>query len=358
MLLVHYARIHLAYTAEQGSDRRRRRYHVGTVPRVGGLAFCLGLLAALAWSGWRGLVGREAAYLILAALPALAAGLAEDITKRVTPQIRLLATLLAALLAVVLLQAYIHHVQIGLVDAWLSWRPPQWTWAPLGVLLTIIGVAGVANAINIIDGFHGLAAAVCIIMMGAIGYVGWIVGDTLIVQLALAYMGALLGFLLWNYPKGLIFLGDGGAYLAGFLLAQAGVLLVVRNPQVTPWFVLLVCAYPVVETLFSIYRKAFVRNVSPTMPDGLHMHMLVYRRLLRWSAGNAVAREVTARNAATSPYLWALCSLAVVPAVLLWSQPIGLQIALAVYVFIYIAMYVRLVRFRSPSWLRRHIGSR
>lgn len=357
MAIVRLQRLHLPYTGDEHSSAIQK-FHHGVVPRVGGVAVALGCGAALAWSGWRGLVGIESGWLLIAVGPAFAAGLWEDLTKRLGPMARLLATLAAGVLGAWLLQVQLTHVDIGWLDAWLGWQPVQdWAIAPLGLLLTVIGVAGLSNAINIIDGFHGLSAAVSILMFMALGYVGWAVGDALVVQVSLAMAGALLGFLVWNFPRGLIFLGDGGAYLTGFVLAQTGVLLTVRNPEVSAWFVLLVCAYPVTETLFSIYRKLLVRNVSPAMPDGLHLHMLVYRRLLRWAAGPAAARDVTRRNAATSPYLWALSSLSVMPAVLLWRWPWALQACTALYAAVYVLLYRRLVRFRSPVWLRRSVGA-
>ena len=94
-------------------------------------------------------------------------------------------------------------------------------------------------------------------------------------------LGALLGFLVFNYPSGRIFMGDGGAYLLGFWLGELSVLLVVRNPDVSPWFPIVLLAYPVVETLFSIYRRKFLQGRSAGRPDAMHLHQLIYRRLAR-----------------------------------------------------------------------------
>jgi UDP-N-acetylmuramyl pentapeptide phosphotransferase/UDP-N-acetylglucosamine-1-phosphate transferase len=326
-----------------------QKFHRGSVPRIGGVAIAIGLCAALGWSAWRRLIGAEAMWLLLAALPAFAAGLAEDVTKRVGVLARLGATMVAAGLGGWLLGAWLPRLGLGPVDAWLA------AWPVLSIGLTLVAVAGVANAVNIIDGFNGLAAGTTLLMFAALGYVAWAVGDTLLVQVCLAMAGALLGFLVWNYPRGLIFLGDGGAYLVGFVLAEVAVLLVVRQPQVSPWFGLLVCLYPVTETMFSIYRRRFIHGISPGVPDGLHLHTLIYRRLVRWAAGHEAARDITLRNSATSPYLWGLSTLSIVPAVLFWRHEALLIASALAFVAVYVWLYAKLVRFRSPRWLRRRI---
>ncbi|WP_043699819.1 MraY family glycosyltransferase [Tepidimonas taiwanensis] len=347
LLIVRFRHFHLDLSAD--SIVGIQKFHAGNVPRVGGVGLLFGLAGALAWSAWRDLVRNEAAWLLLAALPAFGAGLAEDVTKRVGVMTRLLATMAAAGLGAWLLDAQLPRVGVPGVDDVLAW-------APAGFVMTLVAVAGVANAVNIIDGFNGLAAAVSILMFTAFGYVAWSLGDVFIFQVCLAMIGALLGFFVWNYPRGLVFLGDGGAYLVGFMLAEVAVLLVVRHPGLSPWFCLLVCGYPITETVFSIYRKRFLRGTSPGVPDALHLHMLVYRRLVRWAAGSEAARDITARNSATSPYLWGLASLSIAPAVLFWrSEPLLVGSAV-VFVCCYVLVYARLVHFRTPRWLRRRVG--
>lgn len=94
------------------------------------------------------------------------------------------------------------------------------------------------------------------------------------------------------------------------------VLLMARHPHVSPWFALLVCAYSVTETLFSIYRKRFVWGMSPGVPDGVHLHMLIYRRVVR---NEGRPQRSVARNSAVAPYLWLLTASSTVPAlVALW----------------------------------------
>jgi hypothetical protein len=110
----------------------------------------------------------------------------------------------------------------------------------------------------------------------------------------------------------------------------------------------------VFETLFSIYRRRFIRAVPPSMPDGIHLHSLIYRRVMRWAVGSHGAKALTRRNSMTSPYLWLLCMFSVVPAVLFWSNSAVLAGFLTLFGVSYVGLYWRIVRFKSPQWLRLH----
>ncbi len=324
-----------------------QKFHAHAVPRVGGVGIFAGMLAGAALLTWMGAAFEPLALLLLAcSLPAFVAGLVEDLTKRVSPSQRLLATVVSAALAFWILGAQITRSDIPGLDWLLAISAGAF-------VATLLAVAGIANSVNIIDGFNGLASMCVVIMLAAIAYVAFQVGDPLVGSLALLGIGAVLGFFVWNFPSGMIFLGDGGAYFLGFYVAELSILLLVRNPDVSPLFPLLVCVYPVFETLFSIYRRRFLRAVPPSMPDGIHLHSLIYRRVLRWAVGDRSAKALIRRNSMTSPFLWALCMLSVVPAVLFWNNSAVLAGMLALFAFSYVALYWSIVRFRSPRWLRR-----
>lgn len=324
-----------------------QKLHTQAVPRIGGAAIVLGLLASAAWLPWT--MGVDAAQLawglLLCSVPAFAAGFYQDWTDTVTPRGRLAATAVAAVLCFFVLDAAIRDTDIPGLD-WLA------SFGAGSLFLTVLAVTGIAHAINIIDGLNGLASMCVMIMLCAIAYVAFEVGDTLIVTLALAAVGAVLGFFIWNFPAGMIFLGDGGAYFLGFFLSEISILLLVRNPTVSPLFPLLVCVYPIVETLFSIYRRYWLRSTLPSLPDGIHLHSLLYRRLMRWAVGSRSAKAMSRRNSMTSPYLWVLCSASIAPAVLFWDQSEAIAVALAAFVVAYVMLYWRIVRFKSPRWLR------
>lgn len=129
-------------------------------------------------------------------------------------------------------------------------------------------------------------------------------GDDLVFQLALLFGAVVLGFFCVNFPLGKIFLGDGGAYFCGYLLAVLGVLLPARNPEVSAWAAILICAYPVIETLSSMRRKSRREGHSVGQPDRVHFHMLAYRRYGRRIVGTKRASHL--RNPATSLVTWSL----------------------------------------------------
>lgn len=344
LLIIRSGSRHLTLTADHDLSSPQK-FHSRPVPRIGGIGVLVGTLVGTAL--FVASDSKDAPSLVLllvAAIPAFAAGIVEDMTKAVSARRRLVATAASAALAAWLVGAIIHRADIVGLDHALRWLP-------VAVVFTVFVVTGVANAVNIIDGFNGLASMCVTMMMLAIAYVALQVGDRFVVTAALITAGAVLGFFVWNFPAGLIFLGDGGAYFLGFLLAELSILLFVRNEQVSPLFTLLLCAYPIFETLFSIYRKKFLRGVSPGIPDGVHLHMLVYKRLMRWAVGSREARTVLRRNSMTSPYLWVLCLLSVIPAVLWWNNSRVLTVFIFLFMISYVLLYWSIVRFKAPKWL-------
>lgn len=321
--------------------------HTQVVPRIGGLCIASGLLAGVLplLTGEANVVLHQALLLLMCALPAFGLGLVEDFTKAVSPRRRLFGAAVSGLLAIWLLNAVLVRTSMEFLDWAIT------AWFPLAVFLTVFYVAGLVNAVNLIDGLNGLASMSVALMLAALCYVAFQVNDLLVASVALATLGATLGFFVWNYPRGLIFLGDGGAYLLGFLLAELGLLLVARNPLVSPFAPLLLVAYPVFETVFTMYRRKVLQGRPVSQPDGVHLHTLIYRRQMRWTRRGAKHSSQIRRNSMTSPYLWALNALAVLPVTLWWHHTSALVLSLFAFFLAYLWIYWRIVRFQTPSWM-------
>lgn len=281
----------------------------------------------------------------MVALAGAGAGIAEDLTSRLQPRWRLGATLLAGVLAAWLLDIRITHLDVPGIDAVLAW--------PLAAaVLAAFAVAGLPHAFNLIDGYNGLASSVAIICCLVLAYVALQVGDRQLAGFAMVLAGATAGFLLWNYPRGLLFAGDGGAYLWGVVIAVIAISLVQRHPQVSPWFPMLLLVYPVWETVFSVYRK-LARGQSPGLADALHFHQLIYRRIVRGVFEDDESRRMLMRNNRTAPYLWGFTLLTVIPAALFWRFSGILMGFCLLFVLSYVYAYTRIVRFKVPRWVRR-----
>lgn len=336
------------------SDSMPQRFHHGDVPRLGGAALLAGLSAAwslgVSQSLWWGdpgslRLGPWAWAWVAVLLPAAVGGIAEDMTQRLTVRYRLLLTGCSGALAALVLELSVVRVGIGWLDGFLPIVP----W--LGLCVVVLAVTGLPHAFNIIDGYNGLAGMVALIVCLALAHVALQVGDRALAALLVSTAAATAGFLVWNYPRGMLFAGDGGAYVWGGVIALSSISLVQRNADVSPWFPMLLLIYPVWETVFSIYRKA-VRGVSPGVADALHFHQLIYRRIVRGVFHDDESRRMLMRNNRTSPYLWGFTLLTVVPAVLFWSNTPVLMAFCGLFVVTYVLAYMAIIRFKVPSWLR------
>lgn len=316
----------------------KQKFHNVPVPRVGGAGLVLGVACAFALVHltWAAHPLDGVAALIGASLPVFAVGLAEDMTQKVSVRMRLGLTLASGLLAWWTLGAVLQGVGLPFIDDLLAFLP-------LAVLVTVVAVAGVTNAINIVDGFNGLAGGTVVAILSGTAFLAWRCGDALVLELALLGAGATIGFLLVNYPRGLLFMGDGGAYFLGFWCAESAVLLVYRNPAVSTWQVLALHAYPVTEVLYSIFRKKVLRKMSATMPDRLHLHMLIYRRCIRHRLPHNAARP-WARNAAVIALVAPWTAAWTLAVVALGGSGRAAALLLALHSVAYVALYVRMLR--------------
>jgi UDP-N-acetylmuramyl pentapeptide phosphotransferase/UDP-N-acetylglucosamine-1-phosphate transferase len=319
-----------------------QKVHVKPVPRVGGIALLTGIMVVFVAGSFDYPYplqhsGNDGVFKLLsAAMPAFLSGLIEDLTKKVSVKARLAATFASALFGCLLLGAYLPRIDVLGLDSLFQW------W-PCAVAISAFAVAGVTNSINIIDGFHGVASCAVIIILTGFGFLASQSGDAFVMHLALVGAGATLGFLLINYPTGRLFMGDGGAYLMGFWLAEVAVLLIVRNPSVNAWQVLAVCAYPVIEVIYSIYRRKFIRKVSPGTPDRLHLHSLIYRR----AVCQLIPRNedfLWARNAAVALVVATWIASMTLAAIWIGETIGGAALVVAVQILLYMAIYTRLVR--------------
>ena len=305
-----------------------QRFHQVSTPRAGGLGIFIAFAVGVLFSSFnssltftRLLLATHSVSLILASFPAFFAGFYEDMNTNINPRLRIFIISIGAVSAIVLMNSIIYDIGFFGLPIWLA------------VPFTIFAVSGVTNAINIIDGFNGLASGVSMIAFLSFASAAYIYGDGLVLSVSVILIAAIAGFFLLNFPRGKIFLGDGGAYFIGFMLAEMSILLVNRNPEISPWFPVAVLAYPIFETFFSIYRRKFARGLPAFSADAIHLHTLIFRRITR-------------SNPKTSVYVWVLVvSLNLIAFPFRSNTPILVLICILFSIF-YMFIYRRIVKFK------------
>jgi UDP-N-acetylmuramyl pentapeptide phosphotransferase/UDP-N-acetylglucosamine-1-phosphate transferase len=338
-----------------------QKFHVNPTSRLGGVAIFLGLaISGLAvsgittsdkdvFSGEHQVLSPEFHrywfWFLLAAMPVWLAGLAEDLTHRVGPAIRLVMATISAACLLVSLGIIVKRTDVWPIDLMLNMPG-------VSLLVTLLVVAGFTHSVNIVDGFHGLACGLVIIALSSLAFIAFKAGDALLFQMCMTSWAVVLGFFLFNWPKGAIFLGDAGAYLIGFWVVELGILLAMRNPQISPMAPVVVGLLPLIETLFSMYRRNVLRNLPVNQPDALHLHTLVYRRLLINTLICKSPHLMNKANSRVAMFFWLPAVFFSCISCLFIHSTVAQLLLMLTYVAMYLWLYNRLVNFKSPYLMR------
>lgn len=237
------------------------------IPLLGGLAvalgFFVGLAVALLVSDLGGRARGHVEGQLLGSLILLALGVVDD-RRALTAWPKLAVQVAAASVAIAYGFRIEHFSDPVTMSAWTLPTPLVWA-------VTLLWIVGITNAMNLMDGLDGLTAGLGAIIGATLTWICFQAGEPIGVLVGIAFVGALLGFLPYNFPPARIFLGDTGALFIGFnlsLLALEGY----RKLSVLTFVVpLLALAVPLLDTALSIYRR-MRRRTSILSPDRHHMH--------------------------------------------------------------------------------------
>ncbi len=242
-----------------------RKQHAAPVPRTGGLPLFLAF--AVLWLGL-GVAGRtpmdgEWQAILVGGFIFFALGFIDDL-RPLGAKVKLCGQIIGGLIAWAL----------GLSITEITYPVGNFSLNVAGasIVLTVFWLIAVPNLINLIDGADGLAGGLGLLLLSTIAYVGWVVGETDVAILALGVGGALLGFLVFNFPPARIFLGDGGAYLLGFLIAALSLKSEEKGSVAGVLFVVIIAlGIPIADTLLALLRRA-VRGFPLFRADADHIH--------------------------------------------------------------------------------------
>ena len=236
------------------------RLRVAPTPIWGGIAIWISLLLAAAVRGM--LTDRTSVILLSAATGAFILGLADDLW-RLRPKWKLFG-------------------QLTLSFAFLSFAPSIVLTGvrPLDLLISLLWLVGISNAFNLLDNINGLCAGTAVLVAGFQSVLFFFRGDIPLALLCLAFVGATLGFLLYNFPVGRIFMGDSGSQFIGFCLAAitlSGIHFSTRNQFGSLLFPLMLMVVPICDTtLVTLTRGIRRRPISVGGTDHLSHRLVAY----------------------------------------------------------------------------------
>ena len=198
-------------------------------------------------------------------------GFLDDIKIKVSPLKRLLMMIFSLLFSIHFMSIGIFNIDIPFLSNFLK----NDIFSSIFVLLCFLFII---NGANLIDGFNGLLVINLVIINSVLLYINISNGNNEFSIFLIAQIIILLSFLLFNFPSAKIFLGDGGSYAIGSLVALNSIITNNLNPNYSSFFFCTLLFYLFFEVFFSFLRK-IVQKKSPVHPDSNHLHMLIYKKI-------------------------------------------------------------------------------
>ncbi|TAG57691.1 MAG: undecaprenyl/decaprenyl-phosphate alpha-N-acetylglucosaminyl 1-phosphate transferase [Cytophagales bacterium] len=255
--------INVAHLKQLLDEPNYRTIHRSLTPRLGGIAIFAGLVSSITIFGH---VNKEVQQVIAGCILLFFIGIKDDLVS-VSPFKKFFVQVLATGIVVFIGNIRITSFQ-GLFG--LQTLPDGISYA-----FTFLVIIGITNAINLIDGIDGLAGSICIYIATIIGFYIYFQienGVRSYSDLAFCLAGSLIGFLRYNFRNAIIFMGDTGSLVCGFIIAILAVKFIELKPVAnSPVVALSMLIIPVIDTL-KVFFIRIINGKSPFSPDQNHIH--------------------------------------------------------------------------------------
>ena len=195
-------------------------------------------------------------------------GFIEDVKFETKPNYRLIMMVFFLLFFIIYFSIKINFIDLNFLNIWFQNKI-------FSISFVLICFLFIVNGANLIDGFNGLLAIHALIINTILLFLNLENNNDQLVTMIAAQIVILVSFLLFNFPKATIFLGDSGSYLFGSLIALNIIQTNNLNPGISSFFFCILLFYLFFEVFFSFFRKLLLRR-SPLKPDRQHLHMLSY----------------------------------------------------------------------------------
>lgn len=250
------------------AEENHRTVHHGKIVRIGGLAIFIAFYIALAKYM---VADRTLNGILIGGIVIFTIGLIDDMLN-IKPKYKFLGQLIAAIIAV-----FYGNIQITGLE-FLTQFNLGFLIVPLGFIVSVIWIVGVANAVNFIDGLDGLSCGISFIVLCTIGLLGFFLGRRDITLLSLMMVGAIGGFLPYNFHPASIFVGDCGALFMGYIIACLSLLGFKTSTFIAFGFPIIILFVPLSDTALAIIRRK-IKGVKVSQADKSHLHHVLMLKI-------------------------------------------------------------------------------
>ncbi len=257
-------------------------------------------------------------------------GLTDDLKADIRPKFRLL--FMVSLLAILITYNKIHIERSG-----LEFLNDLLEIDIFSLIFITLCFLFIINGSNLIDGFNGLLTIHSLIILTILLFVNLLNGNSNLAYILFYMIISNLIFLKFNFPKARMFLGDGGAYLTGTFIAISIISTNNINLSISPFFFCILLFYLFFEVFFSFFRKLLFTRQSPLLPDSRHLHMLVYKILLK------KRKKKSDSNYLASVYVNLIYFFSIIPAIFFINNGLFCRYyffsLLIIYIYLYKILY-------------------
>ena len=255
--------------------KKPQAFHESAISTAGGTVLFFSLLIVFWYfSFFKNIIFYE--YLFIC-IPFFILGIVDDVKINIKPTIRLILMILFLFVSISYNNFYIEKTGIEVLNNWLE------SSKIFSLIFICLCFLFVINGANLIDGYNGLLGFHSLIILINLFLINYLGENSNLANLLFLKILILSIFLIFNFPKAKIFLGDSGSYFLGAFIAISTIITSIENPEISPFYFCILLFYLFFEVFFSFFRKLIKEKSSPIHPDGKHLHMLLYKILLKKS---------------------------------------------------------------------------
>tara|TARA_B100000963_G_C22625087_1_gene671942 strand:- start:59 stop:1132 length:1074 start_codon:yes stop_codon:yes gene_type:complete len=256
-------------------------------------------------------------------------GFLDDIKINISPNTRLILMVIFLIFFISFFSIEIKNVDLIFLNSWLENKI-------FSIFFVLLSLLFIINGANLIDGFNGLLTINLIVINSVLLFVNLDNNHMEFSFFLTSQIIILISFLLFNFPKAKMFLGDSGSYLFGSLVALNIIMTNNLNTNISSFFLCILLFYLFFEVFFSFFRKIY-QNKSPVFPDDEHLHMLSYIQISKIFGTNK-------SNYTNSIIINLVYCMLVLPSIYFAENTLICKYWFFSLIFIYTLVYIRLYR--------------